>query len=263
MSRAYFKPHRPSATDEASAANERRGNSPRSAASLFGCERRSSCVWHIARMVLSQRGMAMACLFIMSLNIGCQRDSKPQVAGNPSSGDTTPARTSDDRNPTLKSDLVAVPLRPAGKLGDATKLFEPMDVATTGIDFTNYLKPENNVPYIYMGAGVAAGDYDNDGRVDLYLASVDGPNRLYRQSSHYRFEDVTAAAGNVDGGSAWSRGTAFFDADNDGDLDLYVCNTRIAELLLPKSRRWDVPRVRSRAGVGLCRRERDGGYCGL
>ena len=88
-----------------------------------------------------------------------------------------------------------------------------MDGTDTGIDFVNRLKPENNVPYIYMGAGIAAGDYDGDGRVDLYLASVDSPNRLYRQVAPMRFEDATELAGGVDGGLAWSRGVAFFDAD--------------------------------------------------
>jgi hypothetical protein len=71
------------------------------------------------------------------------------------------------------------------------------------------------------GQGVAAGDYDGDGWIDLYVTAV-GPNHLLRNRAG-RFEDVTAAAG-VGGGGAWSTGAAFFDADGDGDLDLFVGN---------------------------------------
>jgi hypothetical protein len=68
---------------------------------------------------------------------------------------------------------------------------------------------------------VVAGDYDGDGWIDLYLTAV-GPNRLLRNREGV-FEDVTAAAG-VAGGDAWSTCAAFFDADGDHDLDLFVCN---------------------------------------
>ena len=103
-------------------------------------------------------------------------------------------------------------------------------LANTGVEFTNVLHPENNVPYIYMGAGVAVADYDNDGRPDIYLLSTDGPNKLFRQIDNLRFEDVTDRA-RVDGGNVWSRGATFFDYDNDGFLDLYVCNTEAPNLL--------------------------------
>ncbi len=71
------------------------------------------------------------------------------------------------------------------------------------------------------GMGVACGDYDNDGDVDLYVTNV-GPNVLLRNDGHGRFTDVTGAAGVGDAG--WGASAAFVDYDNDGDLDLYVCN---------------------------------------
>ena len=71
------------------------------------------------------------------------------------------------------------------------------------------------------GMGVAAGDYDNDGDVDLYVTNV-GANALLRNDGGGRFEDVTEAAGVGDPG--WSTGAGFFDLDADGDLDLYVVN---------------------------------------
>jgi len=73
----------------------------------------------------------------------------------------------------------------------------------------------------FYGQGVAVGDYDGDGWVDLYLTAV-GPNRLLRNRGGV-FEDVTGPAG-VSGGETWSTSAVFFDADGDGDLDLFVCS---------------------------------------
>jgi tetratricopeptide (TPR) repeat protein len=70
------------------------------------------------------------------------------------------------------------------------------------------------------GMGVAVGDYDNDGRADLYVTNH-GTNILYRNEGNGRFADVTTRAGVVGGG--WSTSAGFFDYDNDGRLDLFVC----------------------------------------
>ncbi len=69
------------------------------------------------------------------------------------------------------------------------------------------------------GNGVCAGDYDDDGRLDLYVTNW-GPNFLFRNRGDGRFENTAVAAGVAAGG--WSTGCSFFDADADGDLDLYV-----------------------------------------
>ena len=71
------------------------------------------------------------------------------------------------------------------------------------------------------GMGVAAGDYDNDGDVDLYVTNL-GPNALLRNDGAGRFTDVTVEAGVGDPG--WSTAATFLDLDNDGDLDLFVVN---------------------------------------
>ena len=71
--------------------------------------------------------------------------------------------------------------------------------------------------------GVAVGDYDNDGRLDLYITAF-GPNRLLRNLGNGKFADVTAAAGVAGGANEWSTSTGFLDYDRDGDLDLYVAN---------------------------------------
>ena len=75
----------------------------------------------------------------------------------------------------------------------------------------------------FYGMGVACGDYDNDGDADVFLTGVGG-YKLFLNDSAGKFSDVTARAGA--GGSAddWGTGAAFVDYDNDGLLDLFVCN---------------------------------------
>lgn len=71
------------------------------------------------------------------------------------------------------------------------------------------------------GMGVACGDYDDDGDVDLYVTNY-GPNALLRNDGAGRFTDVTAEAGV--GHEGWGTSAGFFDYDLDGDLDLYLVN---------------------------------------
>jgi hypothetical protein len=73
-----------------------------------------------------------------------------------------------------------------------------------------------------FGMGVAVGDYDNDGFDDLFVTSIDTDgNRLLHNDGGKRFRDVTA--GDLARKTGWSTGAAFFDANNDGRLDLFVC----------------------------------------
>jgi enediyne biosynthesis protein E4 len=71
------------------------------------------------------------------------------------------------------------------------------------------------------GMGACAGDYDNDGRTDIYVTNA-GPDTLYRNQPNGTFADVTKKAGL--GSPLWGTSCAFVDIDLDGDLDLFVTN---------------------------------------
>jgi hypothetical protein len=71
------------------------------------------------------------------------------------------------------------------------------------------------------GIGAAAADFDNDGRIDVYLTALGG-NRLFKNAGAGRFTDVTKAAGVGDGG--FSTSALWFDYQNDGRLDLFVAH---------------------------------------
>jgi hypothetical protein len=73
------------------------------------------------------------------------------------------------------------------------------------------------------GMGAAVGDYDNDGRVDVFLSGL-GTNRLFHNDGDGKFRDVTAECGVAGSDEQWSTCCGWFDYDNDGDLDLFVGN---------------------------------------
>jgi hypothetical protein len=90
--------------------------------------------------------------------------------------------------------------------------------AAPGVVFTDVTTAAGLAPTRY-GMGVASGDFDNDGWIDLFVTGY-GRTRLLRNVGGRRFEDVTAAAGVEDTG--WSVSASFFDYDRDGWLDLFV-----------------------------------------
>ncbi len=92
----------------------------------------------------------------------------------------------------------------------------------TGVRFTNELRGDLYLTnaVAHNGAGVAIGDVDGDGWPDIYLCSLQGPNRLYRNLGNWRFEEM--ALGEAACAGQLSTGVTFADVDGDGDLDLLV-----------------------------------------
>lgn len=99
----------------------------------------------------------------------------------------------------------------------------------SGIDFINQLTFDNDFNIYtyrnyYNGGGVALGDVNNDGLIDIYLTANMAPNRLFINKGNFQFEDVTDKAG-VAGTKAWSTGVSMADVNGDGWLDIYLCNS--------------------------------------
>src|SRR6266516_4660192 len=105
----------------------------------------------------------------------------------------------------------------SGKAG-----FTLMTPSATGVAFTNTLRGDAYLTnaVAHNGSGVAIGDVDGDGWADIYLCSLQGPNRLYRNLGNWRFEEMDI--GEAACADQLSTGATFADVDGDGDLDLLV-----------------------------------------
>ncbi len=82
-----------------------------------------------------------------------------------------------------------------------------------------------------IGTGVAIGDYDGDGRPDIFVVTKTHGCRLYRNLGGYKFEDVTQKAGVGAEPGVWNLGATFVDINNSGRLDIYVCRFNAPNLL--------------------------------
>lgn len=108
-----------------------------------------------------------------------------------------------------------------------SSLFSRLTSSKTGISFSNEIKEDAqnnliNYLYFYNGAGIAAGDINNDGLIDLYFGSNQNINRLYLNKGNLEFSDITQSS-NVGGEGDWTTGVTMADVNSDGWLDIYVC----------------------------------------
>ena len=109
---------------------------------------------------------------------------------------------------------------PPGAAGASDRLYRNDSEAGGDLTFTDVTDEAGLEPWGYA-IGAAAGDFDNDGHSDLYLANY-GPNDLLRNVEGRSFAHVTEASGAED--TRWSSAAAFVDYDRDGWLDLFIVN---------------------------------------
>ena len=116
---------------------------------------------------------------------------------------------------------------------ETQKRFDKVDVELSGITFRNDIddlgkyNPYNSY-YIYNGGGVAVGDLDNDGLLDVVLSSNQNGCEVYKNLGGFTFENVTENSG-VKYEESWTTGLSMVDLNADGLLDLYVCRSGLAD----------------------------------
>ncbi len=141
-------------------------------------------------------------LFLLLLLAACQSDKQNDSSGVPN-GNTERVATSDIS-------------------------FSKLSPETTGLSFSNKvneLHPEFNFfryNHVYMGSGVAARDFDNDGLVDLFFHSAMDKPAFFRNKGNMQFEELSLDESLLNK-NAMGTGVSVIDINKDGLLDLYLC----------------------------------------
>lgn len=108
-----------------------------------------------------------------------------------------------------------------------TPQFELLKKDQTNLNFKNEVEASYelnvfNYMYFFNGGGVASGDFNQDGLVDLFFTSNMNSNKLFLNEGNLKFKDVTEES-KMKGLEGWTSGTSIVDINNDGLLDIYVC----------------------------------------
>ena len=175
----------------------------------------------------TSKRIAVDLLLIAAMCGGCGKAKPvPQSKSGPLSSVTRPETLSTEQ-PISPGQFLLSPLKPSADLGGADGKFVRLQPTETGLNFVNQLIPEHPLRRIYNSGfvcgGIAIGDVNGDDRPDVYCVSGPKSNRLFLQTGPLKFTDATDAKG-LSGGDRWGAGAAMKDVDNDGDLDIYVCN---------------------------------------
>lgn len=106
-------------------------------------------------------------------------------------------------------------------------MFELLSPEKTGVTFENEIVEDEALniltfEYFYNGAGVGVGDFNKDGRPDMFFSSNMGKSRLYLNKGNFSFTDVTDRSG-INTKGRWASGVSVVDINQDGLPDIYLC----------------------------------------
>ncbi len=110
--------------------------------------------------------------------------------------------------------------------------FSNLSASQTGIDFVNTITESDSLnlfvhEYIYQGAGVGIGDFNNDGLQDIFFSANQQSSKLYLNKGDMQFEDITSKVGLQTQG--WCTGISIVDINQDGWQDIYICVSGLVE----------------------------------
>ncbi len=109
----------------------------------------------------------------------------------------------------------------------SAKFFSRIASSASGLDFNNKIEESENFHYYnyiytYNGGGVAAGDLNNDGLIDLVFSSTQKGIKVYLNQGNFHFKDITASSG-IENPDGFYSGVTLADINHDGLLDIYIC----------------------------------------
>ncbi|WP_353722334.1 VCBS repeat-containing protein [Dyadobacter sp. 676] len=120
--------------------------------------------------------------------------------------------------------------------------FRKLPVRETGLNFTNRIEENDSLhifryEYLYNGNGIGVGDFNGDGKPDLFISGNTVPNKLFlnrSQEGRIAFQDVSRKA-KVEGNGKWATGVSVADVNGDGLPDIYVCHSGFYRKLSDKN----------------------------
>lgn len=121
-------------------------------------------------------------------------------------------------------------------------VFRKLPVKETGLNFTNRIEESDSLhifryEYLYNGNGIGVGDFNGDGKPDVFISGNTVPNKLFinrSQDGRIAFEDISRKA-KVEGNGKWATGVSVADVNGDGLPDIYVCHSGFYRKLSDKN----------------------------
>ena len=125
--------------------------------------------------------------------------------------------------------LLCLPAAAAVAQQPPAAMFTQLTEKQTGVAFLNTIREDDSLnvmqyEYLYNGAGVGIGDFNNDGYPDIFFSGNTTANKLFLNKGKLQFTDISQAAG-IAGNGTWGTGVSIADVNGDGLTDIYVCHS--------------------------------------